>query len=399
MDIREFENLITKANKEVEEAREDTERGMRRKVAQNKLNIVQSQLSSVEKIIDELEKLNREPSDYVTSAMVQLKKEEQVLLIELDELGSPSFCPEPKKTDVQYAEFILQSPLMEEVVALIQEGRTTKLNEMSSDIRRLTFDLWALRWRIAGEKIGQDKVSRCRELQTCYAVIKTAMNENPAECHHIPALKREVHENWEEQLRQTKAKIKATLDREMRFQLSLEQLGSLKKLTLDAKTDAEGLRRYRHLVRTIAGNSALRDDLAGVCAPYKALLEDEFGFLWKESADEEETVQKDKLTNRDILSRLLRRMISKTLIGACHGPLDRVCTGFPEHDKHRARHIMNLLIRVGAIRSKKSDTSEIRVAIEPTYLGQCENFVAGQEFGQKAVDVWVQQDAVAEVSK
>jgi hypothetical protein len=399
MDIREFENLITRASKEVEEAREDTERGIRRKAVESKLKLVQGQLASVEKIIDDLAKLNREPSDYVNAAMMQLKKEEQVLLVEMEELGEVPFYPEPKKTDVQYSEFFLESPFKEEITMLIQEGRTAKLHEMSSDIRRLTFDQWALRWRIVGEKIGQDKVTRSREMQTCYAVIKTAMNENPADCHHIPALKREIQENWEEQLRQTKAKIKATQDREMRFQLALEQLGSLKKLTLDAKTDADGLRRYKHLVRTIAVNSALRDDLAEICAPYKSLLEDEFAFLWKGDASEEAEVVKEKLTNRDVLARLLRRMISKTLIGGCHGPLDRVCTGFPEHDKHRARHIMNLMIRVGAIRAKKNEGADIRVSIEPTYVGQCENFVKGQEFGQKAIDVWVQSDTAVEAAK
>lgn len=393
MDLREYENLITRATKEVEEVREDTERGMRRKVAENKLKTVQSQLAGVEKIIDDLAKLNREPSDYVNDAMVQLKKEEQVLMIEMEELGEVPFYPAIKKTDVQYAEFILESPLREEIVALIQEGRTAKLREMSSDIRRLTFDVWSLRWRITGEKIGQDKVSRCREMQTCYAVIKTAMNENPADRHHIPALKRELQDNWEEQLRQTKAKMKATLDSEMRFQLALEQLASLKKITLNAKSDGEDVRRYKHLVRTLAANWALRDDLAAHCAPYKALLGEEFAFLWKDGADEvEEAVVKDKLTNRDVLARLLRRMISKTLIGGCHGPLDRVCTGFPEHDKHRARHIMNLMIRVGAIRAKKNEGADVRVSIEPTYLGHCENFVAGQDFGQRAIDVWVQQD-------
>lgn len=399
MDIREFENLITRASKEVEEAREDTERGIRRKAVESKLKLVQGQLASVEKIIDDLAKLNREPSDYVNAAMMQLKKEEQVLLVEMEELGEVPFYPEPKKTDVQYSEFFLESPFKEEITMLIQEGRTAKLHEMSSDIRRLTFDQWALRWRIVGERIGQDKVTRSREMQTCYAVIKTAMNENPADCHHIPALKREIQENWEEQLRQTKAKIKATQDREMRFQLALEQLGSLKKLTLDAKTDADGLRRYKHLVRTIAVNSALRDDLAEICAPYKSLLEDEFAFLWKGDASEEAEVVKEKLTNRDVLARLLRRMISKTLIGGCHGPLDRVCTGFPEHDKHRARHIMNLMIRVGAIRAKKNEGADIRVSIEPTYVGQCENFVKGQEFGQKAIDVWVQSDTAVEAAK
>lgn len=399
MDIREFENLITKANKEVEEAREETERGMRRKTAEGKLKLVQSQLASVEKIIDELSKLNREPSDYVNSALIQLRKEEQILVIEMEELGEVPFYQEPKKTDVQYAEVVLESPFKEEITLLIQEGRTTKLNELSSDIRRLLFDQLAIRWRIVGEKIGQDKVSRCREMQTCYAVIKTAMNENPSDRHHIPALKREIVDNWELQLRQTNAKIKATQDREMRFQLALEQLQSLKKMTLDAKTDADGLKRYKHLVRTIAVNSALRDDLSTVCAPYKALLDDEFGFLWKESADEEEAVQKDKLTNRDVLSRLLRRMISKTLIGGCHGPLDRVCTGFPEHDKGRARHIMNLLIRVGAIRAKKNEGADIRVSIEPAYVGQCENFIKGAEFGQKAIDVWLQSDTAVEAEK
>ena len=394
-----FESLITKAKKEVDDARAEIERGMRRKAAESKLKLVQGQLASIEKIVEDLEQLNREPSEYVTAALIQLKKEERILAIELEEVGEVPFYPEPKKTDVQYADFVLESPVKEEVIALIQEGRTAKLNEMSSDIRRLTFDVWALRWRIACEKIGQENVVRCREMQSCYAVIKTAMNENPNERHHIAALKREVAGDWEAQLKQAKAKINLMRESEMRFQSALEQLQTLKLLKLDANSDTEAIRRYKHLVRTIAGNEALRDDLVVVCAPYRALLEDDFAFLWKEQEAEDEVVVKDKLSNREILSRLLRRMISKTLIGACHGPLDRVYTGFPEHDKSRAREIMNLLIRIGIIRAKKSAGAETRVSIEPPYLGNCENFVNGQPFGQKAVDFWAQQDTVVAAQK
>jgi hypothetical protein len=173
----------------------------------------------------------------------------------------------------------------------------------------------------------------------------------------------------------------------------------LKKITLNAKSDGEDIRRYKHIVRTVAANPALRDDLAVHCAQYRQILEEEFGFLWKDGAEEVEAVAKDKMTNREILSRLLRRMISKTLIGACHGPLDRVCTGFPDHDRSRAKEIMNLMIRIGIIRAKKQEGSDVRVSIEPNFLGQCENFVQGQPFGQKAVDFWAQQDAAIESVK
>lgn len=398
MDVRQYESLLGKLQLELTDAKRDAERKIRRESLTKKCALITSQLHSVENIVAELERIGREPSAEANHAIVTLRKEEQEVKIELEMLDDPAFLDEPEteKSPVFYPETYVDPKMKADVVALIQEMRTAKLDGLSSDERRNIFEIWALRWRIVGEALGQQRTSVDRDMRTGFAVLCETMQMYPGDRLYIAALKKGTVADWPNELRMAKLRLQATRDRELRYGAVQEQFAQLKKLTL-APGDSEGARRFRHLVRDIGRHPSMRDDLAIFCEPYRDALGDDFAFLWKNEDDDVPAQSKERMSNRELLRRLLRRMISKTLIGGCHGPLDRVCTGFAEHDKGRAREIMNLMIRIGIVRAKRN-VGEQRVAIEPAWVAACENFVAGKPFAQQAVAVWVAQDEPVAVS-
>jgi hypothetical protein len=142
----------------------------------------------------------------------------------------------------------------------------------------------------------------------------------------------------------------------------------------------------RHAIRTAARHVHLRPELADALQPYQSILDHDFGFLWRDGREEEEEADPKKtLTNRDIAARILRRMKSKTMIGACHAPEGRISKGFPPHDMGKAKEMIDVLVKSGIIR-RKDNAGELRVSLEPTAIPQVEAFLAGAAMGIRDVD-------------
>jgi hypothetical protein len=150
------------------------------------------------------------------------------------------------------------------------------------------------------------------------------------------------------------------------------------------ETMAEAQRKLKHFIREAAKYRHLREEVAEIVAHLKTMLEEEFGFLWPKD-EVEEALPTTSLSNREIMSRMMRRMKSKTLVGACHGPFDMIWQGFPDHDKGRSKSLLQDLCRVGVVRAKHALIG-VRVSIEPKMMPVADKLIEMQDTGIEAVD-------------
>jgi hypothetical protein len=147
---------------------------------------------------------------------------------------------------------------------------------------------------------------------------------------------------------------------------------------------AEAQRKLKHCIREAAKYRHLRGEVAEIVSHLRTMLEDEFAFLWPKE-EVEDDFPATTLSNREIMSRMMRRMKSKTLVGACHGPFDMIWQGFPDHDKGRSKSLLQDLCRVGVVRAKHALIG-IRVSIEPKMMPVADKLIEMQDTGLEAVD-------------
>lgn len=208
--------------------------------------------------------------------------------------------------------------------------------------------------------------------------------------HYIDALNRDKVGNWVKQLEQAKTALAETTLRVQRREISYRDMDELRMMTIHPEAlNDEGLKRARHLVRSVGAVEQFREELADVAGDLRSQLGSEFDFLWSGMKQEEEAVSRH-LSNREIVKRILSRMLSKALIGGCHGPLEKIAKGFPEHDKGRAKEAIERLVKAGVIR-QKTNVGTQRVSIERVFVTPCEKFVKGEPLGIPAVDEWCKE--------
>jgi len=380
----EFENLVNGLDAKIKEARtaaveEERKRAadVKRAETEKELRRVMSQIAAIAPKLAEAYTLGLSLPD-ADAAMDALKHEQKTLETTLETL--------PRQRDTTK-----DAAIRADLKNLIEEIRHTDVRDIDDDEREALYDVWALRWRIHAESFGQDRVRTDPDFKGAYALIKAAFEVSPA-THYIDALNGEKTGNWVRQLEQAKTALGTITLHVQRREAAYKDMDELRMMSVHPEAlDGEGQKRARHLARSIGAVEPLREELADVASDLRSKLGSEFDFLWADAKREEETPTRH-LSNREIAKRILSRMLSKALIGGCHGPLEKIAKGFPEHDKGRAKEAIERLVRAGVIR-QKTNVGTQRVSIERVYVTPCEKFVKGGEpFGISAVDDWCQEN-------
>lgn len=385
-----FENLINGLDTQIVEAKKAAETKQKREELEKRYKMVHHQLEAIEARLKQMETLGLRQEPNITATVEVMRREDAALAAELEELTDPVFyakeAPVPKAVMPE-----IDPAIRTKVGELLDEMRATDfmLSSMETDEKRCLFEIWANRWRILAETIGQERIQHDRQMKAAFAVLRNAIRVHSDAAHHIQALHRERQGDWSVLLSMAQKGLDTIRERHHQRKITEQQLEEVRSLLKnDVPYDENHL---KHLIREIAKTKSLRDDLANVCEPIRQQLcdEGEFDFLW---GDEETTPSpvKKHLTNREIVGRILSRMHSKSLIGECHGPIDKIPKGFPGADYGRAKEALELLIKSGVIRYKSQQGG--RVAIESKFATACERFVAGQPLGVKIVDDWCEEN-------
>lgn len=380
MDTLEYSHLLSSLDRQLERAKRETEAKAKREETEQRIKLIDRWVEGLEKKKAEFEKYQARPAEDIDSILEKLLTERQDLQAYLEgrqglhELSAPDY------------------QAMKALLAEIEQG-------VLPDDRELcwwTFEMWAIRWRMAFDTLSEEAHESNNFMKLIYARIREAMKLHPGQWF-IRALDREAHEAWTHRLEECKTRFRK---REEEIEKEAAEKNAADEAVVDLTEaflahqeapDAETDRKLRHYVRNAAKYPHLRDEVAQIVAPLKEDLLSEFGFLWVQPTKVEEEAPSRKLTNREIVARLLRRMKAKALIGGSHGPYEQMYKGFPEHDASRAREALDLLIRAGVVKSKPSGIGQ-RVAIKAPMIQRIDSFMNGEPLGIQEVDDWMAQN-------
>jgi len=415
MEPNEFQAILSELDGQIAAAKANQERRLRRDALERRLKEIEEQIAPVEQRVIQVRQLGEEPSERVLRCLAALRESAELTRKEIDSLTTPATqAPAPPQPIVQIPPppaapskppAPLPSPFKalpasdrQGFIVLMDEIERTDLRVLPPEDLRLHVVIWSLRWRQMVEAAGPESAEHDRDVRRCFARI--AQERDRYRLEMIPALARNGTGDWareraraEAALRDLREQREAALARETRLFSELRELMGAFPSHADLKQhqDSPEARRFRHLAREIGRSEHLRDQLSEMCRPYRPALEPEFSFLWRpEEDDEDEVVQTGRrLTNHDIMRRLLRRMIRKGIIGGKTCPTDMLFRGFPQHDVCRAKEALEILARVGAVViSKAGDVA----AISTGFLKEVKAFVEAGVSGIEAVDTWASAD-------
>lgn len=347
MDTPEFENLLGDLDRQIVEAKKTAEIRAKRDAAEKQLKRLRVRLEALQPRIDEIKRPGAEPDPRAERLLSEMREEERSLMAELEHLGvTTAPAVEPAEPARPAPPVSLEEK--QDVVALLAEMAATDLDTLDPEEREVLFRVWALRWRLTAEDVGQERVNRDSDMRKAYARLREAMDRHRA--GYIPALsqsRRDPRPVWERQLGF------ATREREdIRTRLAARRLAEQKFQELAAFAAAgvqgdgeEKVRRFRHLVRDVAKAPSMRDDLVDLCGPHRAA------------------------------------------IGGCHVPLEKLYKGFPSHDQSRAKEALDLLEKTGVLRIKSTEKGP-RASLEPAFVTAAEGFVAGGAAGYEDLEAW-----------
>lgn len=386
-----FEKLVNDLDGQITEAKKAIEAKQKCDELEKEYKHIHHQLEALDARLQQMVSLGIAPPPNVTATVEVMRKEDSRLAAELEELSdNPPSAFFTKELHAPAPQQEIDPTLRAQMDELIDEMRasTQALHTMETDEKSFLFDIWANRWRILAEAVGQHRIQGERKMMAAYAVLKTVIQEHPEASHYIRALHRNEPGDWEALLATAQQGLEGVYARRRMRENTEAQLKELAVLLSEAEHDEK---RVRHLIREIAKQKSFWDDLAAVCEPKKADLMAEFPFLWSEETETTSPpVEGKKLANREITSRILSRMMSKALIGECHGPIDKIYKGFPGHDYGRAKEALELMIKSGIIRHKTLQGG--RVSVENKWVTPAKRFIAGQPLGVKVIDDWCQEN-------
>lgn len=369
-----FENLINRLDAQIVDAKKAAETTAKRVEAEKKHQRLRIQLDALEARLRAMLDVPMEVPADVVILVDAMRAEERTLASEIASYAVPAVVPT-----------VISPELRASVVELAQEIRMTEMTILEHEERQAALTVWSTRWRILAEAAGQENIKGDRDWKAVYALLKERIAIYPLD-RFIPALQRDRTAHWEGLLAQAEQELTAAKDMGVRRRETRCMLDEVTAMAAyPASLDDEALKKARHLTRYVARVPSFRDDLANAVAPLREKLGSEFDFLWADDVAETKEPTA-KMTRRAIVSRIVSRMISKALIGECHGPIDKIYKGFPGHDYGRAKEALDLLIREGVIRHKVTQGG--RISLENKWVTPCEKFVAGQPLGVKSIDDW-----------
>ncbi len=384
-----FEDVIAELDGQIADAKSEKTKKAKAEDLRRKLRNAQGSMDHLRPRIEELRNLGKEPSERILNYCETLEKEITDTARELEDLAVPP--PEPL-TEEETAE----------ARDFFTEVKSTPIETLPKDEQSCLVRIWAFRWRLMAERMGQERIQHDADMKAAFGAV-AGLRDQYYE-GSLPALKRDLKrpENWEahlararadlEQIRENNRKLD---DRRDAVETMLEELEALTYQFASSKGQPEldgkaaDVKRFRHLVRETAKAVGMRPKIADICRSFRNALEPEFSFLWRngESKTEEEA-PREKLTNRDVASRIIRRMISNAMIGECHAPIEKVYKGFAGHDQARAKECVKLLIDSGVFKWKRQGKGE-RISLEAKFVTQSKEFVETDgPFGHKPIDDW-----------
>lgn len=388
MDTVEYQRLIGALDQQIGNIKKQEEEKKKREDLEQRLKLVDHWIEGLKQRLEDITATGAVPVVDVGTKLAELQAERESIVKELT----------LKKE--------LESSDRDEILALIAEIDGFSSGPLSTEDRWMVYETWACRWRIVVDKYAQEVTEQDLSLRRCFALIRESMQKESELLWFIKALNKDEKGNWEERLyslgkslsvaRATREQAAASAEaaskkdseREEAQDAAIWNLMAIVREYSEKKTD-ESARQLRHQLRMIAKFEHLREEAADIARTHRNLLEPEFSFLWpkKKKEPDEEPISK-KLTLRDIVARLLRRMKMKSLIGACHGPFEAVGKGFPDHDKGRAKEAIELLSKYGVIRYRSTHIG-IRISIEPKMIPVVDRFMEGAAFSIEPVDKWI----------
>lgn len=405
MDTMEFQRLVGALDGQLADLKRQEEDRKRREALQQRLKLVDYWIEGLQRRLEEITLAGAVPVVDVEAKLDELVAERQSLAAGLE--LKPDMEAEDRKEILSIAE---------EIAAFAGSG-------WSPQERWLTYESWACRWKIVAERLAPGVVDREPAIRACYARIREAMKSERAPMWFIKALDRnEKGLDWRARLEEVKAQIAALAadraaaarkaEEEERKDSAREEAQDAavwnlaaavrgmsealeKKLHGLPKGDElaeEAERKLRHCLRQAGRFDNLREEAADMARVHRTRLEPEFSFLWPKAEEAEAPPPARRMTNGEIAARLLRRMKSKGLIGACHGPFDMMFKGFPEHDKGRAKEAIELLAKTGVVRSRSKGIG-VRVSIEAKMVPVADRIVDGASSGIEALDGWLKEQA------
>ncbi len=292
---------------------------------------------------------------------------------------------------------------LQPVRVLIGAARDLVHSRAATPERVAQLEVLALRWRCLAQLIGQDFVRTDPDLRKAYALLMDAARSIPAD--RPQALDPGARADWiaalgsaEEHWGELQAIARARAERAGITAILFDDLRSLPTRYV-LPEDEEGLRLLRKGVTELAAYLPLREELAKFALPYREALGDGFGFLWKKKRPrgEREETKGGRLTRREILERMLGRMVAKHTIGAVHAPVELILRGFPPHQDDQAKEALGALCAAGLVVRKSTNYGE-RVFLDPGPLRCVKSFLAGGSFGIAALDLWTTRDALEEAA-
>lgn len=259
------------------------------------------------------------------------------------------------------------------------------LSKHPREVQWAQLRIWAVRYRLL---LGQTEaeLGDAPEFRAVYRAIRIRMaGVYPAgRGRYIVALGRDESRDWTKELEDAKRAYQEILDRHARYTKTRGLLAEIESFLAggDPRNEEEE-RRLHHLVRDAARHENLRGELGDMLEPYRNILPSEFDFLWGKPASSEEPQARERLSNYDILCRILRRLVQNGIIGERYCPLDMVTGGFEGADRGRAKEAVDLLVRDGILLAFKDGTT---VSVSPKWVFQIRRFLTGAPLGVESDD-------------
>lgn len=388
MNTLEYQRIISALDDQLERAKREADAKQKREALEQHVKLVLHQITNIEARKAECEKYGIKPPMDLNGILTRLRGEKEALD---RQLATPEEEP-PVVSDGR-----LQDDDRAEVIALTDEISNPNPAAIPEVERWMLFEIWAIRWRIIMEKVGSAGAENGL-LKRAYALIREAMNQHRSDQGwYIDALdktKGGLGFNWAAKLEITERKLEElTMAKRKEREAEEGEAKVIEDLENAIATYAQGMnpetwRSLCHAVRQAARYEHLREDVAGMVEGWKPEFGQDFAFLWEKEKPEEPAKEEEKrITNREIVRRILHRLRSKGCIGASHAPAEKMYKGFPDHDQARAKDGLEMLVKAAIIRRKNTGIGS-RVSVEAGMVARVDSFCQGSSMNIKLVDDW-----------
>ena len=316
--------------------------------------------------------------------------------------------PEEDPSSVREAKYAAEA-LVQEVEEILPS-----LPAEPTDLRNTRFNIWSFRWRLLRERAERELPSAMGILSWAYAQLMEARKSVP-DVPFLRAFNPKEKGDWPKELADaetllSKLRLKFRPPRTRAVEVharrkeeetkaikrdeeAYEHLNRLKAVPVNfcLPEDPDGVRAFREAARgCLKFAKRLGHDLRSACGPYRDLLEgEEWEPIWTVE-DKPSSTPQDRArsstdaqdarrtwTRRDLIGRMLRRMLAKKEIGGKHTEIHNLYQGLPDHVRGDAKEGVELLVKEGVLR-RKPTTKDEHVSIEPSFVRVVEDLLEGR---------------------